>query len=115
MHSVPVTTLTLSLSGSHLISGTSTGQIHIHSLPSHQHLRTILTHSGSPITHLSTLLRPADLVGHLGLGEDSRGGMGGKDEWTVMEVKQFERMRVGKKEREEGHEAGGYVGFEGGL
>ncbi|RSH95363.1 Pre-rRNA-processing protein ipi3 [Saitozyma podzolica] len=85
----PVTCLALSLSTSHLLIGTRAGEIHIHSLPSHQHLRTIASHSG-PITHLSALLRPSDLIG----------GPFKSDAWPVMEVKPLERMRVGKAARD---------------
>lgn len=84
-----ITCLALSLSCTHLLVGTRAGEIHIHSLPSHQHLRTILAHS-SPITHLSTLLRPTDLVG-TGLRPDA---------WPVMEIKPLERMRIGKAARD---------------
>jgi len=98
--SVPITTLALSATQAQLVSGTATGQIHVHALPSHQHLRTINTHSGSAITHLSIISRPPDLVGHLSLGNYAE--MGAKEEgWPVIEVKPFERMRVGKKERDE--------------
>ena len=56
------------------------------SLPSHQHLRTLSTHSG-PLTHLSTLIRTPDL------------GTPDVDKWPPIEVKPFERMRVGKTAR----------------
>jgi pre-rRNA-processing protein IPI3 len=99
-YSVPITTLALSSTQAQIISGTATGQIHVHALPSHQHLRTINTHAGSAITHLSIISRPPDLVGHLSLGNYAE--MGAKEEgWPVIEVKPFERMRVGKKERDE--------------
>ncbi|CAD6575096.1 MAG: Pre-rRNA-processing protein ipi3 [Tremellales sp. Tagirdzhanova-0007] len=84
-HKSSVTCLALSISSTHLLVGTHAGDIHVHSLPSHQHLRTILSHA-SPITHLSTLLRPSDLIG-AGVKLDS---------WPVMEIKPLERMRIGK-------------------
>ena len=77
------------MSSTHLLAGTQAGDIHIHSLPSHQHLRTIISHA-SPITHLSTLLQPPDLVG-TGVKLDS---------WPVMEIKPLERMRIGKSAEE---------------
>ncbi len=84
-----MTCLSISLSSTHLLVGTQAGEIHVHSLPSHQHLRTITAHS-SPITHLSSLLRPPDLV-----------GSGAKpDSWPVMEIKPLERMRMGKTDRD---------------
>ncbi|ORY26263.1 WD40-repeat-containing domain protein [Naematelia encephala] len=85
----PITSLALSLSATHLLVGSHSGEIHVYSLPSHQHLRAISSH-GSPITHLSTLPRPPDLVGTSFKPED----------WPAMEVKPFERMRVGKPARE---------------
>lgn len=104
-----ITCLCLSTAGTHLITGTSTGEIHIHSLPSHQHTRSILSHVGSPISHVSTMLRPPDLVGHVSLTAAMRGGHGAKDGWPMMEVRPFERMRVGQKQRME-HEVGVMLG-----
>jgi pre-rRNA-processing protein IPI3 len=63
--------------------GTRSGEIHIHSLPSHQQLRTITAHSG-PITHLSTLVRPADLS-----SSATR-----NDPWPIMEIRNLERTRT---------------------
>jgi hypothetical protein len=100
----PITALVLSKSQSHLISGTAHGHIHIHSLPSHQHLRTITSHIGVPITHLSTLVRPPDLVGSVSLRDAANaatmsvGGIVGAGAWPVKEVKQFERMKVVKRD-----------------
>lgn len=79
----------MSLSTTHLLVGTQAGEIHIHSLPSHQHLRTMTSHS-SPITHLSTALRPPDLIG-------SRVKL---ETWPIMDVKPFERMRNGRSAQE---------------
>ncbi|KIR35058.1 pre-rRNA-processing protein IPI3 [Cryptococcus deuterogattii MMRL2647] len=78
-----VTSLALSLSSTHLLVGTSAGNIQIHSLPSHQHLRTLSPHAG-PVTHLSTLLRPTDLVGSVGAKSD---------EIPIMEIKPLERLK----------------------
>lgn len=83
--------MTLSLSTTHLLIGTHRGEIHIHALPSHQHLRTISSHS-SPITHISTLLRPQDMLG----SQTSTS----KNEWPIMEIKALERMRAGRVARE---------------
>ncbi|KAJ9099166.1 hypothetical protein QFC21_004046 [Naganishia friedmannii] len=99
----PITALVLSKSQSHLISGTAHGHIHIHSLPSHQHLRTITSHVGVPITHLSTLTRPPDLVGSVSLRDAANaattsGGIVGAGAWPVMDVKQFERIKVVKRD-----------------
>lgn len=80
----------------HLLLGTSTGQIHLHSLPNLQHIRTLspLSHKGCPISHLSTMLKPVDLHGTVSLGS------GQDDKWPVRTVGVLERMRVGRKERE---------------
>lgn len=84
-----ITSLALSLSSTHLLVGTSAGNIQIHSLPSHQHLRTLSPHAG-PVTHLTTLLRPADLVGSVGVGA----GAGAKgEEIPIMEIKPLERLK----------------------
>ncbi|TXT08745.1 hypothetical protein VHUM_02873 [Vanrija humicola] len=79
----PVTSLALSHGESQLLVGTRNGDIHIHSLPSHQQLRTITAHSG-PITHLSTLIKPADLS-----NSATR-----NDPWPVMEIRNLDRTRT---------------------
>ena len=81
--------MALSLSTTHLLIGTQRGEIHIHALPSHQHLRTLSSHS-SPITHISTLLRPQDMLGN----------QSSKTDWPIMEIKALERMRAGRVARE---------------
>jgi pre-rRNA-processing protein IPI3 len=78
------------MSTTHLLLGTHTGEIHIYALPSHQHLRTLSSHS-SPITHISTLLRPSDLIGTTS---------GRKEGLPVMEIKPLERVRAGRIARE---------------
>ncbi|OXG78983.1 pre-rRNA-processing protein IPI3 [Cryptococcus neoformans Gb118] len=87
-----ITSLALSLSSTHLLVGTSTGTIQIHSLPSHQHLRTLSPHAG-PVTHLSTLLRPADLVGSVGAKSE---------EIPIMEIKPLDRLKL--RSPQESHE-----------
>ncbi|WVO15267.1 hypothetical protein L204_102923 [Cryptococcus depauperatus] len=76
-----VTSLALSISSSHLLIGTSAGTIQIHSLPSHQHLRTLSPHAG-PVTYLATMLRPCDLVGSTS-----------REDTPIMEIKNLERIR----------------------
>ncbi|THH13451.1 hypothetical protein EW146_g6764 [Bondarzewia mesenterica] len=90
----PITTLTISLTSSLLLVGTSTGVINIYDIPSHQLLRTITTHKGFSITHLETMLKPPDLIGHVSLslsvgGDTSR-------EMPVRPVLPFQRMRDAK-------------------
>lgn len=87
----PITCLALSLSATHLLIGTQKAEIHIHSLPSHQHMRTIAAHAG-PITHLSTMLRPPDLVGSTHAPK--------QDAWPIMEIKPLERIRAGRAARD---------------
>lgn len=89
-----VTCLTLSMSATHLLVGTTAGDIHLHSLPSHQHIRTISTHRGA-ITHLSTMPSPPDLVGKPHRPED----------WAVMDVRNLERMRTSRGAKD-GQEVG---------
>lgn len=100
LHSDPITSLALSLSTSHLLIGTNVGQIHLHALPSLQHLRTLSPsqHKSCPITHLSTLLRPADLHGTVQLG--AAVGSGAEDKLPIRSVGVLERMRVGRRERD---------------
>lgn len=80
-----VTCLSLSLTASFLLVGTASGDISIHSLPSHQHVRTLSSHGGA-ITHLSTLTYPPDLVGKPFRAED----------WAIMDIKNLERMRASR-------------------
>lgn len=65
-----------------LLLGLQSGQILVLSLPSLQLLRTILPSSPPmpPVTFLSTLLRPPDLIARANLGAANRGGAGGKEE-----------------------------------
>lgn len=62
-----VTTIVISLTSSLLLAGTVDGFIHTYDIASHQLLRSISTHKGFPITHLMTMLKPPDLVGHVSL------------------------------------------------
>lgn len=57
--------LTLSLTGSVLLVGTNNGLIQLYDVPSHQLVRTINTRQGFPVTHLSTMIKPTDLVGQM--------------------------------------------------
>lgn len=95
-----MTALTLSLTSSLLLAGTSTGHIHIYDTASHQLLRTLSAHKGMCITHLSTMLRPPDLVGHISLslsvGTGAGAGSDVKDGMPVKHVAPFQRMRDAK-------------------
>jgi pre-rRNA-processing protein IPI3 len=85
----PVTALSLSLTGALLLAGTALGNVHVYDVPSHQLLRTISAHPGSglAVTHLTALLKPPDLVGHVQLGGDKDGGI------PVLPIVPFQRMR----------------------
>lgn len=85
----PITALSLSLTGALLLAGTASGNVHVYDVPSHQLLRTINAHPGPglAVTHLTTLLKPPDLVGHVRLGEDKDGGI------PVRSIVPFQRMR----------------------
>ncbi|KAH7911431.1 WD40 repeat-like protein [Hygrophoropsis aurantiaca] len=89
----PITTLALSFTTSLLLVGTSTGLIHIHDVASHQHLRTISTHKGAPITMLATLLKPPDLFGHISLTLAPSVSLNTADLMPVRPVVPFQRVR----------------------
>ncbi|WVW79206.1 hypothetical protein I302_101172 [Kwoniella bestiolae CBS 10118] len=88
----PITSMTLSISCTILLVGCGDGTVHLYSLPSHQHLRTLNSHNG-PITHLSTLLKPVDLISSSGGGGGNGNGGGVVEQWPIMEIKNFERMK----------------------
>ncbi|KAI0923858.1 hypothetical protein AcV5_009285 [Taiwanofungus camphoratus] len=92
----PVTTLAISLTSSLLLVGTATGLIHTYDIASQQLLRTFATHKGFTITHLATLLRPPDLVGHLSLSLAPGAGVDAKDAMPMRTVAPFQRMRDAK-------------------
>ena len=83
----PVTAITISLTSSTLLVGTASGTIQLYDIASHQLLRTINNASlkGHAITHLQTLLRPPDLIGHVSANLGSGGG--------VVSVKEVEPTR----------------------
>jgi pre-rRNA-processing protein IPI3 len=70
-----------------------TGVIHVYDIPSHQLLRSISSFKdkGLSITHLATLLKPPDLIGHISL---NLGNVGGSvDAIPVKPILPFHRMR----------------------
>jgi pre-rRNA-processing protein IPI3 len=85
----PITALCLSLTGAMLLAGTALGNVHVYDVPSHQLLRTINAHPGPglAVTHLTTLLKPPDLVGHVRLDGDKDGKI------PVRPIVPFQRMR----------------------
>lgn len=72
-----------------LLAGTASGNVHVYDVPSHQLLRTINAHPGPglAVTHLTTLLKPPDLVGHVRLDGDKDGRI------PVRPIMPFQRMR----------------------
>ena len=91
-NSQPVTALAVSISAFLLVVGTSSGQIHVYDIASHQHLRSINTYKdkGLSITSLATLLKPPDLFGHVTLGD---GGPVARDAGPVRPVAPFQRTK----------------------
>ena len=91
----PISSICISLTSSILLAGTLGGLIHLYDIPSHQLLRTISTHKGLSITHLETMIKPPDLIGHISL--DFRSGtVDTKDIIPVKPVMPFQRMRDAK-------------------
>ncbi|KAH9852141.1 WD40 repeat-like protein [Lenzites betulinus] len=88
-----VTTMTMSLSGSMLLAGTASGLIHTYDIASHQLLRTLTSHKGMAITHISTMLRPPDLIGHISLTLSSGATADGRESIPVRPVAPFQRIR----------------------
>ncbi|KAF8518999.1 WD40 repeat-like protein [Hysterangium stoloniferum] len=87
-----VTALSLSMSSSLLIAGTSSGQICIYDISSHQLLRSINTYKdkGFGITSLATMLKPPDLFGHIRLGD---GGVTVQDADPVIPLTTLQRIK----------------------
>ncbi|KAJ7576887.1 WD40-repeat-containing domain protein [Mycena floridula] len=92
----PITCLSMSLTSSILLVGTSSGIVNIFDIPSHQLLRTINTHKGFAITCLATMFKPPDLIGHISLGLDVGSTSDAKDILPVRPVQPFQRVRDAK-------------------
>lgn len=89
----PISSLSISLTSALLLVGTSTGLIQIYDIPSHQLLRTISTHKGLCISHVATMLKPPDLVGHISLTLNVGSSADARDVIPVKPVAPFQRMR----------------------
>ncbi|KAG1876534.1 WD40-repeat-containing domain protein [Suillus subalutaceus] len=89
----PITVLIISLTSSLLLVGTSTGLIHIYDIASHQLLRIISTHKGMSISHLATMLKPPDLVGHISLSLGLGSSADAKDIIPMRPVVPFHRIK----------------------
>ena len=79
-----------------LLAGTATGLIHIYDIASQQLLRTLSSHKGMQITHLATMLRPPDRIGHISLSLTASGAGDAKDNIPVRPVAPFQRIRDAK-------------------
>ncbi|CDO73260.1 hypothetical protein BN946_scf185008.g22 [Trametes cinnabarina] len=91
-----VTTVAISLTGSMLLAGTASGLIHIYDVASHQLLRTLSSHKGMMITHISTMLRPPDLIGHVSLTLNTGAAGDSRENIPVRPVAPFQRIRDAK-------------------
>ncbi|KAG1746716.1 WD40-repeat-containing domain protein [Suillus paluster] len=89
----PITALTISFTSSLLLVGTAAGLIHLYDIASHQLLRTISTHKGLSISHLATMLKPPDLVGHISLSLNLGSSADAKDVIPVHPVVPFHRTK----------------------
>ncbi|TFK51715.1 WD40 repeat-like protein [Heliocybe sulcata] len=95
-----ITSLCITLTCTLLLAGTASGIIHIFDIPSHQLLRTITTHKDMIITHLNTMMRPPDLVGHVSLQLAPGAGMGNAGQGEVTSLRSvvtFDRTRDPRK------------------
>lgn len=95
LHSQPITRIALSMTGSQLIVGTSVGSIKLFDTASHQLLRSITSqvHTGGPITHLETMIQPADLIGHVSLSLVTVQASNISEKIPLRSVQPFQRMR----------------------
>ncbi|OAX33171.1 hypothetical protein K503DRAFT_548789 [Rhizopogon vinicolor AM-OR11-026] len=76
--SQPIMALAISLTDS-LLVGTATGLIHLYAVASHQRLCTTSTHDAVSISHLATMLKPPDLIGHISLSLNLSSSFDAKD------------------------------------
>lgn len=94
--------MSISLTGSTLLVGTTAGTINIYDIASHQLLRSIspLAQKGLAITYLATMIKPVDLVGHvspqLNLNVGTMGGGDPKDVFPIKPFATFQRIRDAK-------------------
>ncbi|KAL4062481.1 WD40-repeat-containing domain protein [Scleroderma citrinum] len=88
-----VTALSISMTTSLLLVGTTSGLIHLYDIASHQLLRSISAHKGMSITFLATMLKPPDLVGHISLSLNVSSSAEAKDVIPVRPVAPFQRMK----------------------
>ncbi|KAL5492469.1 IPI3 [Sanghuangporus weigelae] len=96
----PISSLALSLTQSTLLVGTTTGEVHLYDIASHQLLRTISPvkdkSQGLAITHIECMLKPPDLIGHINLGLNVGGVTSVKDVMPTKPIAAFQRIRDSK-------------------
>ncbi|PFH51950.1 hypothetical protein AMATHDRAFT_58182 [Amanita thiersii Skay4041] len=92
----PITCMTISLTSTLLLIGTATGLIHLVDIASHQQLRTVSTHKGFSITHIQTMLKPLDLVGHVNLSVYMGNNVDARESIPTRPITAFQRMRDAK-------------------
>jgi pre-rRNA-processing protein IPI3 len=93
----PITSLTISLTTTLLLAGTSNGNIYLYDIPSYQRMRTISTHNGLVITHLATMLKPPDLIGHVSLSLSASASASDlRDVIPIKPVLPFQKIRDAK-------------------
>lgn len=94
MHRHPIASICISLSSTILLVGTTDGLIHLYDIVSHQLLRSISTHKGASISHIQTIIKPSDLIGHISL--EMKAGANARDVIPVKPVLPFQRIRDSK-------------------
>jgi pre-rRNA-processing protein IPI3 len=66
----------------------------MYDIPSHQLMRSISTHKGLIITHLGTMLKPPDLIGHVSLNLSTSASTADlRDVVPIKPVMPFQRIR----------------------
>ena len=85
--------MAFSLTSTLLLVGTATGLIYIIDVPTHQQLRIISTHKNFSITHIQTMLKPPDLMGHVNLNHFVGHGADPRENIPVRPVSAFQRLK----------------------
>ncbi|KAF8637643.1 hypothetical protein AX17_002711 [Amanita inopinata Kibby_2008] len=91
-----IMSMTISLTSSLLLVGTAAGLVHLVDIPTHQQLRTISSQKDLPITHLQTMLKPSDLIGHANLSYYISNAVDPNENIPMRPIAPFHRMRDGK-------------------
>jgi pre-rRNA-processing protein IPI3 len=79
----------MSMNANQLLVGLETGLVHIYDVHSHQLLRSVTNHKGQPMAMVGTMIKPADLMGHIEIGETS----GSREDVPIRAVQPFQRIR----------------------